>query len=1058
MSNIITSSSHGPGSTCLAFSRDGSRAFTGGQDCLVRIWKVDEGAEQEPVTAIDADQAVTSIATSDDCWLSGSEDTEVRRYSKNEKDLDGLVTNTNGVAIRCIAIDPRGKTVAVASDDLVVKVVDMEDVANIYQLRGHERGVRKATWHPSAPLLTTSGSDGKIIVWDMSNREPTIEATIDGVIPAVNDSESPEFLHDCAAVWDPSGQHFYAASRTHEIFVVSKSQWSKSSTLSDKDINGVITALALSPNGVYLASASQSKIYIWSTQTRRVITSHTTPSGSTITHLAFSPRDNLVAWTDTNGVFSRWQNPIPDAFPSPIKVTTATSAPATIPVKPPTGLDLFTADVETVDPNNDFSDIDPNGDLENLDWVVDDIPVGLHDEPKKRSKEEFVKEMVSITKAQPPFQPGSTPADNRKRYLAYNMIGVIEITDQDTHNIINVEFFDHSARKGYHFTDEAKYDIGYLGERGALFACPPDSGLPAKVLYKPYVKWGSQNDWTYPLKNPDSRVLGVAAGGLPPTASIRNDPDSELQGFGNIVIATTESDLTFLSGTGRERRIMGLGADFVTMVAGPDWVFVVHRAGSTTIDGSQNLSYTLINFEDFSVRQRDVLPIPKGHILKWIGITDQGAPAMYDSTGWVHVLTKYRIPHHASWARVLDTNLLERKQGKDESYWPIGVTGSTFMCLILKGRQEYPSFPRPLIQELPMRMPFRRDEAKDELVERELLFIQMALDSLDDDLTTDDILSRERAIDKEFIQLIQAACKANNTPRAIELVKLLHNTVSLDAAMKIADFYHLVGFREKVEILKTEREENQDRLIVARDKRRRWLKPEPVPREVPIRNGASSSRIDLLSDERPPPTIERPGMARVTVPIIETSRYSSVVPSSQMPAASIRSQPPQPPALVSSPSLEGKRKRDESDEPAERPDFAPPPPRQSANPFARQPGQETRRNPFARKLEPNKSLQKTESFFEKVDAAEASSSPTPAKGKECEKKEGPRQTTLFGMMPGSKDKKRWQEKAGESQETDVAMSDIPASDAATLVGVQEDSQQSVGLEDTQTGFGQDWEV
>ena len=114
--------------------------------------------------------------------------------------------------------------------------------------------------------------------------------------------------------------------------------------------------------------------------------------GSTITNVAFSPRENLIAWTDTDGVFTRWPKPISDTFPDPVKNSISTNGSATIPTKLSTGLDLFGDDAGE---NDDTANVDLGDDMLDLDdgWIVDDMDGALHTEPKVGRGDGFVKEM-----------------------------------------------------------------------------------------------------------------------------------------------------------------------------------------------------------------------------------------------------------------------------------------------------------------------------------------------------------------------------------------------------------------------------------------------------------------------------------------------------------------------------------------------------------------------------------------------------------------------------------------------------------------------------------------
>jgi chromosome transmission fidelity protein 4 len=82
---------------------------------------------------------------------------------------------------------------------------------------------------------------------------------------------------------------------------------------------------------------------------------------------------------------------------------------------------------------------------------------------------------------------------------------------------------------------------------------------------------------------------------------------------------------------------------------------------------------------------------------------------MYDSTGLLSILDRYRRPGQARWVPLFDSSNSAAAAGdkgkqKESTYWPVGLTDSHFTCVILKGEKE-PWFPRPLIQEVGLVMP-----------------------------------------------------------------------------------------------------------------------------------------------------------------------------------------------------------------------------------------------------------------------------------------------------------------------------------------------------------------
>ncbi|BEJ14934.1 hypothetical protein CspHIS471_0407010 [Cutaneotrichosporon sp. HIS471] len=946
---VHSAPTHLEGITRVCFSPDGKTIYTAGADCLVRIHDA-AAPDAEPGFHDEHAEPVSSITASTDLLITACLDAVARAF--RGKELDGYIMRASGVPLRWVQVDAKGERVAVCSDENLVYIVDVNDRTNVQKIPTNDSPVRSAAWDPTGQYLVLAGCDGKLKVYDTSEKSPFNKRNLEGMIK----SSQPDAQTQCYVAWHPSGDCFAVPTRAHEIALIARDTWSKLGSFHADGHREVVGELTWSPNGKYLASAAGSELLIWATEGHHVVARCSTEAE--VTGLAWAPNANKIAFTTSNGWFNRWTEPVPADFASPF-LSDAELAKKTDKMLDD---DLFGED-EGIDLDEVGEEL---GDEVGDDWIVDDD--GAFAEDDGEATRGGRTQVVNVTKAQPPFVPGATEWRAKKRYLAFNMVGVVDATDQETHNVVNVEFHDKSARRGYHFSDHSQYTMASLGEQGIAYAAPAgENNVLSVVHYRPYDSWGSTADWSMSLLAGED-ALSIAVGG----------PE---QGLGTVVVATSKGLVRFFTASGVQRYVWRLGEDVITLVAGRDALLVIHREGGTSLDGCQSLRYTLLDLETFDLVQEGRVPVPRNETLAWAGFSSSGVPVIYDSTGVLSALDRFRRPNQARWVPLFDG--VVAKGTKREAYWPVGVSEEpgVLHAIILKGVEREPFFPRPLLQDLNLQMPLLATDTAHGALEEKVARASILLSAEESE-------DGRVQIDKDLLQLMQGACKADALARALDLARLLHATSSLDAARRIADYYHFPGLVERIGNVKSEK--GIERVS--------WVDAEPQQEYVtrakagrgPTRDfeDFAPARKRTFGGREPPSSRATPSARRAETP---AASRQTVVPETPAPDDEMdfdstagktfdESMP-----LVASP----KRKRSEDDEPG------------AKNPFAKRAG-----NPFAKAAvaRPLDSIKST-SFFDRVDDIEAKGPIPVKKGKKARKEEkGPKQTTLFGMRrPVAKD-------------------------------------------------------
>ena len=184
---------------------------------------------------------------------------------------------------------------------------------------------------------------------------------------------------------------------------------------------------------------------------------------------------------------------------------------------------------------------------------------------------------------------------------------------------------------------------------------------------------------------------------------------------------------------------------------------------------------------------------------------------------------------------MLDTKLLPRLASgrKTENYFPIAVADNKFHCIILKGGDQYPYFPRPLLSEFDFSVPLTSEppnkkksnpdamedddlpdnedeDSETRRLEQQYLLKGIAAAQLQDlaDSTRGSHAQRstlarlELEIDKALLQLLAVECREGEDRgmRALEMVELMRDRTGrmIEAAGKVAERYGRTILGDKI--------------------------------------------------------------------------------------------------------------------------------------------------------------------------------------------------------------------------------------------------------------------
>jgi WD40 repeat protein len=305
----------------VAFSPDGTRIVSGGEDGTVRLWTLDGKPVAEPLKGHDrfldvygeVRRAVESVAFSPDGTriVSGGEDGTVRLWTLDGKPaaeplkghdrfldwtLAGLVYRALPGSVFRVAFSPDGTRIVSGSEDGTVRLWTLDGKPAAEPFKGHRGVVSNVAFSPDGTRFASGGLDGTVRLWMLDGKpatEPFNAGYVVGSLNTLSVAFSPDGTRIVSAVADTVRLWTLDGKPAAEPFKVQHGGWS-------------VLSVALSPDGTRIISGGgDGSVRLWTLDGKPAAEPFMGHSAG-VKSVAFSPDGNRIVSHHSDGTVLLW--------------------------------------------------------------------------------------------------------------------------------------------------------------------------------------------------------------------------------------------------------------------------------------------------------------------------------------------------------------------------------------------------------------------------------------------------------------------------------------------------------------------------------------------------------------------------------------------------------------------------------------------------------------------------------------------------------------------------------------------------------------------------------